>query len=610
MRCARRPPAEDGAAQSWAGQLTSVLPAEPSELSAAIERVRRSGATETARAYGDAGDIPVLVQEIVDATAAGVAFSLDPRDGNEHRCVIEAVAGLGTAVTDGSVTPSRWTLPLEGGCLDGPGDGLLDSVALEAVRALTLAVAEWLGRPCDLEFAWDGECAWLLQARPITAATWAPAPGQWTAANFRENVPGVVSPMASSINFEGLVPESVDAVLRRAGLARPDERVCEGRRFYGHVYWRVDLLKERLLRLPGFSEASFDATVGIASGGGRRSPVTPRGVAQALPALRALVGMFLRVGAVGRAFARQQAVDEGAWLAVRWDELDDGVLARRLADARALHRASYRHSLLATFLAEQAQDALRELIDHVGKPLESPVDVGLLLSGDGEVATDAAARRLEALGARYASAAGEILAAKRLDELPPDARAELASVIERYGWMAVADDELAQTRWDEDERLPLALFKAAVRAATAGAAGNGAARATRRAAEERRVLRAAGALRPLLVCVLRVARRWQVLREELRVCAGRGNRILRRALLAQSRRWARQGVLASADQLFWLTAHDLDALLAGTLQPAAARERAAGRRRHALRFRSWDAPSCLAPSRPAARPPRAATVAC
>ena len=46
----------------------------------------------------------MIVQHMVDATRAGVAFSRDPNTG-ENKVIIESNYGLGKSVVDGIITP-------------------------------------------------------------------------------------------------------------------------------------------------------------------------------------------------------------------------------------------------------------------------------------------------------------------------------------------------------------------------------------------------------------------------------------------------------------------------------------------------------------------------
>jgi phosphohistidine swiveling domain-containing protein len=588
-------PAEDGTELSWAGQFTSLLPVEATALEQAVAEVRASGSNARASAYGGAGEpIPALVQPVVPALAAGIAFSLDPADGDERFCVIESVAGLGSSLAEGTVTPHRLRIEIESGEVDGTIEGALaDTGARSEVVDLLLRVSDWLGRPCDVEWAWDGEHAWLLQARPVTAASWRPADGQWTSANVGETMPGIVSPLASSVILEDEFARSIDSFLQQLGIARHDEEVVQGRRFYGHAYWRVDRIKERMLLLPGFVERKADESMGIAptyDGDGRRSALTPRTVARGIPAGRAMWRMYRTEGERAQRHAATLEAAEPDWLGLDWDALDEAELAVTVGSARELHRETNLHAITVNFLAEQAQDIVRELLEIVGRKLRPEPDPRLLLAGVGPIPTAAATGALEDLARRHGHERDAIVAADGPDQLPEPVRVEFARVVDRFGWMAAADDELCLPRWDEEPDLPLALFKAAVRAGPEAAEQGDF--AARRDAEEARVLGAVHLSRPLVRGALRLARRYQSLREELRVTVARANRIARRAFLAAGRRAAANGELDQPGDVFWLTYEEVERL--GTrelVRPA--RGAVTTRRAHARRFRNWHPPNLL-----------------
>jgi pyruvate,water dikinase len=56
----------------------------------------------------DVVDMSVGVQKMVDPRAAGVAFTLNPSDGDRSQIAIDASWGLGEAVVGGAVTPDNF----------------------------------------------------------------------------------------------------------------------------------------------------------------------------------------------------------------------------------------------------------------------------------------------------------------------------------------------------------------------------------------------------------------------------------------------------------------------------------------------------------------------
>ncbi|MDP2774264.1 MAG: PEP/pyruvate-binding domain-containing protein, partial [Nocardioides sp.] len=101
---------EDGAESSFAGQYETVLGVRSyDELVAAVRRCVASTGLDRAVAYqahsGLAEPLPTMhlvVQEMVEARAAGVVFTADPTSARRDLAVVDAVAGLGEALVDGS----------------------------------------------------------------------------------------------------------------------------------------------------------------------------------------------------------------------------------------------------------------------------------------------------------------------------------------------------------------------------------------------------------------------------------------------------------------------------------------------------------------------------
>ena len=111
--------AEDLADASFAGQYDTYLWIAGAD--AVLRQVRACWASmfgDTALSYQAGGDgataggdgICVGIQQMVEARAAGVMFTLDPLNGDRSKIVMEACWGLGEGVVKGDVTPSRFTV--------------------------------------------------------------------------------------------------------------------------------------------------------------------------------------------------------------------------------------------------------------------------------------------------------------------------------------------------------------------------------------------------------------------------------------------------------------------------------------------------------------------
>jgi phosphohistidine swiveling domain-containing protein len=199
--------AEDLPGASYAGLYDTFLDVPVGGLADAVRRCFAAASTERVTAYhrrqGGGTGMAVLVQAMVDAVAAGVAFTADPLTGDRKRTIVTAVAGLGESLVAGTNSGEQWTA--EGGTVRltraGPAPVLTAGQAA-AVVGLARQVADHYGRPQDVEWAIDrhGEL-WLLQARPMTAlpepVSWPPpGPGLWWR-HFRlgEWLPEAVTPL-------------------------------------------------------------------------------------------------------------------------------------------------------------------------------------------------------------------------------------------------------------------------------------------------------------------------------------------------------------------------------------------------------------------------------
>lgn len=194
---------EDTEDASAAGQHASILGARgAAAVCDAIAVCQESAASPQVGEYlrrvraetaDDAPSMAVLVQRLVAADVSGVMFTPE-RGGGTTR--IEASWGLGSAVVGGLVTPDgfevshdgdvRWTIGTKQTRTDlhGEAQGVIDSAVDDrrrAVRtlsdddarslaALGARIATSLGAAQDVEWAIADGQAWVLQARPITAA--------------------------------------------------------------------------------------------------------------------------------------------------------------------------------------------------------------------------------------------------------------------------------------------------------------------------------------------------------------------------------------------------------------------------------------------------------
>jgi len=181
---------EDGSDTSYAGLFTTVLDVRgEGALIDAVHACWHSAFDVRVTSYAGAQPprLAVLVQPMVAATAAGVAFTADPVTGERNCIVIDAVAGIGERVASGSATPDRWFVRGDAVHHDSVAEAAIDEPSARLVADLARRVEAELGGPQDIEWALVEDEIILLQARPITALPVEPVPipvevasGHWT----------------------------------------------------------------------------------------------------------------------------------------------------------------------------------------------------------------------------------------------------------------------------------------------------------------------------------------------------------------------------------------------------------------------------------------------
>ena len=295
---------EDLPGRSGAGQHETVLGV--AGLDACLAAVKQCWASlwsDRAYAYRSAGGIDhrraamgVIVQRMVAAESAGVLFTADPATGAPGRMVIESVYGLGQTLVGGEAEPDRIVLSRPG--LDvvesrvgakavrrtlEPAGGVrrrrvtatkrrqpsLDGTTARRLGELAITAEVELGVPLDIEWAVSGGDVLLLQARPITAL---PQPETadrqiWTNLNTGEVMPDVASPMTWSI-IEPIGHTLVSGAFASMGM--DVSRLPIFGLVAGRAYFNLNTVIACLREIPGADERALTE----AFGGGQKAAAT------------------------------------------------------------------------------------------------------------------------------------------------------------------------------------------------------------------------------------------------------------------------------------------------------------------------------------------------
>jgi phosphohistidine swiveling domain-containing protein len=177
--------AEDLADASFAGQYETFLNVQGLEqLRKAIGDCRKSASSARVASYranrAEAApvEIAVLVQRMVSAESAGVAFTANPVTGDRSEVSISAVRGLGERLVSGEAQADEWVVRDDKPQRRRSSEDAITAEQAAAVADLARSAAAHFGRPQDVEWAFAGGELYVLQSRPMTAL---PSPVDWTA---------------------------------------------------------------------------------------------------------------------------------------------------------------------------------------------------------------------------------------------------------------------------------------------------------------------------------------------------------------------------------------------------------------------------------------------
>ena len=281
---------EDGAHASFAGVYRTRLGIQLEEIGLAVKDLWLSIWDERVLNYNVASGLigappamAVVIQPLLEASAAGVAYSVHPLTGRTTQVMVNAVAGLAASLVDGRATPDQYvvetaensqpnriserTIVGQTQALRMTGQGLCEvPLSDDAVGRATLSdnqlfdlartakqIEKTFGHPMDIEWLYDDRGLWLLQARPITALTRSTQltndDCEWSRANFKETLPELPSPLGLSF-LEQFMECYILSPYRRMGCQIP-EGISSVRTFKGRPYINMTLFYSLVAQLRG-----------------------------------------------------------------------------------------------------------------------------------------------------------------------------------------------------------------------------------------------------------------------------------------------------------------------------------------------------------------------
>lgn len=285
--------AEDSDMASFAGIYDSLLNVAEDQLWEAIRSCWSSWWSDRAKAYRQRLGLPhdphmaVVLQHMVPARCAGVAFTVDPMSGDTTLMVVNAASGLGINVVSGVVEPEQYWLSktpdirvLDTRLPPSATRPLLTSEITAGLGVQLLRIETMCGTPQDVEWAWDGEQCWIVQSRPITTLGQQATADQtafeadiWTNANLKDVLPGLVSPLSWSV-FGTQLDEAIRIQYARRYYTWPVQRQV-ARRFWGRAYFNISLFQQAAYEVFGALPAELITQLGGADVQGFTPPPSP-----------------------------------------------------------------------------------------------------------------------------------------------------------------------------------------------------------------------------------------------------------------------------------------------------------------------------------------------
>lgn len=239
---------EDLASSAFAGQHETYLNVRPTELEKNIKKCFASLWQKHAVLYRSnqgfeqqSASMAVVIQKMINAQTAGVAFSVDPVSGNLDHVLIEANFGIGESVVGGEAVTDSWivdtkdwsiverrisekeeyVVAVESGvetrkidrdekqkpCLE---DGQIIEIA-KTVKQIQIG----FGCPQDVEWAYQNHVLYILQARPQTTI-----PPHFTRDESAERYPEPITPLTWSYAEEAF-NNSLEYSLAMMGINLP-----------------------------------------------------------------------------------------------------------------------------------------------------------------------------------------------------------------------------------------------------------------------------------------------------------------------------------------------------------------------------------------------------
>lgn len=527
--------------------------------------------------------VAVIVQRMVVAQAAGVAFSVDPITG--ERCVqIEAVHGLGDALVQGTAEPDRYSVDIGHSTCSHTAvaendPALSQQQALELSKIVT-AAAHKAQLPLDIEWAWDGKSFFLLQSRPITSLI-----GKHIYSNgmVGEMLPGLIRPLVWSVSTQAKLRDVMGRVFAEIIGPSDTDYGSLAKRIHSRIYADNTVLGG-LLEKMGFPANFFEMMSRDERASAHpRPPVNLRTVRTMLRTAR-FVWRHARLEDELNDYLEHHDTELGQFRGVDWSSADESVLLSRADDLIKL----YSETMWYNFVGPLNMMVRKRLLDTMVERWVPDVSSADLVKGLVGLKSLGSSRDLQQIAEQARDLGPEIceqltvLSCQEIQSVLSRSdlgRSLLTSVdafLDKYGFLSAVGTDLSRTPWIEN---PIAVWHSIGRAALRPSAVGQSNHQTLRDQTE---TQARGKLGPLhrfaFDRLLHATTIYMHLRERSSFLISEESFELRRIFLALGDLLVSRQELDHREDIFYLWMDELRQLATGQMEVSVAKERASSRR--------------------------------
>lgn len=238
--------------------------------------------------------VAVILQVMVDADAAGVLFTADPKDGSRRRFLVSANFGACESVVSGQFDCDEFEIDLASQVVkrriakktaalrfsSHSNEGLtkyaipphlqsrqcLEEKDLAQLIALGKKLTKWAKQPLDIEWVMHGNTIWIVQMRPITSLGFDHSQGSsfvFDNSNIQESFDGLTLPLTFSYASDAYF-HVYRQLMKVMGFSQTDVAEHDRRHsqmlalIKGRVYYNINSWYAGLLLLPSFGRNKED----------------------------------------------------------------------------------------------------------------------------------------------------------------------------------------------------------------------------------------------------------------------------------------------------------------------------------------------------------------